>query len=373
MRGVLLLLVGLGAAGLSRLASSRPAAVEAVYGSWLGPSLARWLSLLTGWIPLSVVLVGIVALLLWVGVRILGGIRRIRRGKTTVGKALGRGGAWTAAVAGVVLLAFYVGWGFNYARAPLETRLALDTIPAGPAALTELARHAVEEVNRAYVELHDTVDAGAPTATDLGAARLSRAMRPGWQRVAPALGMAGYADRPYGPVKTLGATPVLQAFDLLGVYSPFTGEAHVNGAAPAMVVAGTVGHEQAHQRTITHEGEATFVGALAAIHTDNALLRYGGWARVLRSVLRDLARADRDARATAQAALHPGVLRDWRDFSEWAARSRSPAGPVASAVNDRYLRSQGVPGGVANYALDTRLLVAWFVRNGDSLLLDVRP
>jgi hypothetical protein len=165
-------------------------------------------------------------------------------------------------------------------------------------------------------------------------------------------------------VKARGATAYLESFDLLGIYSPFTGEAHVNGRAPVIALVASLGHEQAHQRTIMRENEATFAGALAATHAEDALLRYAGWARIVRSVLRDLAAVDRAARDSIQAGLHPGVARDWRDYAEWGRRSRSPAAPVARAVNDASLRMHRVPGGVESYQMDTRLFLAWFVRTG---------
>ncbi|MDT8370220.1 MAG: DUF3810 family protein [Longimicrobiales bacterium] len=373
MRGFILLLTGLALAALSLLLSRVPGVVEWGYGTTLGPALARRLSLATGWIPISVSLGGLLLLVAWVGWRAVAGIRAVRAGRIKPLEALGRGAARGGGLVGVLLIAFYLLWGLNYARAPLEARLDLVVPEDDLATLIALAEHAVDRVNEAYVTLHGTPDADAPTAITLDPARLSSEMRTGWIRVGDALGMGGWADRPYGPVKVRGSTWYLQAFDLLGIYSPFTGEAHVNGAAPTIVAAASIGHEQAHQRTITRESEATFAGALAAIHTDDPLLRYAGWARIVRSVLRDLGDADADARETMGDRLHRGVLRDWQDYARWSEENRSVAGPVASAVNDGYLRTHRVPGGIRSYAMDTRLFTAWFARHDGRLVLPGTP
>jgi len=372
VRGLLLLLVGLLVTGGAQLAGRAPGLVEVGYGSWIGPVIAQLLSLLTGWAPFSVALAGILGLIVWGLTRAVAGVRTVRSGDGSWPWVLLRGGGWMAGVLGGVLITFYLSWGLNYMRPPLADRLALGTTPPPLESLTSLTTLAVREVNATYVTLHGTVDLGVPTSGPREPRRLSRAMRDGWARVGPALDLP-HAGRAYGPVKTRGATRYLETFDLLGIYSPFTGEANVNGEAPLFAFAGVIGHEQAHQRTVTHEGEATFAGALAAIHTDEPLLRYGGWMRILRATMRDLGPAAPERRAELVRQLHPGVRRDLADYQEWLRRNASPAAPVARAANDTYLRSQGVPGGRLNYNLDTWLLTAWFERNGGSVMIDPSP
>jgi len=369
MRGLLLFVAGLVVAGLSLVAARFPGVVERVYGDALGPRIARGLSLLTGWSPVSVSFLGIVALLGWTGWRAFRGVVRIRAGEIGVGLALQKGAAWTLGVVGVLLLAFYLLWGLNYARAPLQDRLGLvDEEPGDADELAALTAYVVERTNLAYLTLHDgETDAGAPTVSPLDPRTLSGHLAVGWARVGPALGMEGYGDRPYGPVKVRGTSWVLDALDLLGVYSPFTGEAHITASPPTVVIPASAAHEQAHQRAIPRENEATFAGVLAAIHSDDLLVRYSGWARILRSVMRDLGSADREGRDALMDTLHPGVRRDWADYARWYQENRSVAGPVASAVNDTYLRTHAVPGGIRSYSRDTALLVAWWRRQGGRL------
>jgi hypothetical protein len=365
MRGFLILFAGLAVAGLSLVLARFPGAVERIYGEALGPGIARTLSLLTGWSPVSLSLVGLIGLISWAGWRALSGIGRIRSGEIGTVLALQKGASWTAGVIGLLLLAFYLLWGLNYARAPLEERLGLVSEAApDPEELAAFAEYVVERTNRAYETLHEgSTDIGVPTAAALDGRQLSRELAVGWRRVGEALGMGAFAGRSYGPVKLRGTTWLLDGLDLLGVYSPFTGEAHVTASPPAVVIPASIGHEQAHQRAIPRENEATFAGALAAIHSDSHLVRYSGWARILRSVMRDLARADRSRREALMERLDPGVRRDWADYARWYQENRSVAGPVASAVNDTYLRTHAVPGGIRSYSRDTALFLEWWKRH----------
>jgi hypothetical protein len=369
MRGLVLLLVGGLLAGIALVLTRFPGLVERLYGQTLGPWTARALSLVTGWSPVSVSWILLVGLVLWAAWRLWSGWSRIRTGDLGWSAAAWGGASWIAGVAGILVIAFYLLWGFNYARAPVDDRLGLDSAGAlDPDELRSLTVYSVRRVNEAYRALHDgSDDIGSATAVPFDPVAVSRDLEVGWRRVGPALGMSGVETRHYGPVKTVGATWLLDFFDLSGVYSPFTGEAHVSGSLPSMVLPATAGHEQGHQRGIARENEATFVGVLAALHADDPYVRYSGWARVVRALQRDLVRVDREAWDRAMESLSAGVRRDWGDYVRWYEENRSAGGPVATAVNDTYLRAHGVPGGIQSYARVTTLLLQWARRHDGRL------
>ena len=247
----------------------------------------------------------------------------------------------------------------------MDQRLGMTTGEELDAAdLSALTDYAVARTNEAYRRLHQgSDDIGVATAVPFDPVSVSRALETGWRRVGPALGLGRAAALPHGRVKTVGATWLLDALDLSGIYSPWTGEAHVSASLPSMVLPATAGHEQAHQRGVARENEATFTGALAAIHTDDPYVRYSGWARIIRSLQRDMARVDRAGWDAAMERLAPGVRRDWGDYIRWYEEHRSVAGPAATAVNHAYLRAHAVPGGVQSYDRVTTLLLEWARRH----------
>ncbi len=307
----------------------------------------------------------------WKGAR---GLGRIREGAAPAAVVL-EGARWASGLVGLLLIAFYALWGLNYARAPLDVRLGMAADePIDARALESLARLAADRTNEAYRALHGgRDDIGVPTAQPVDPVATSRALEVGWSRVARELGLPPAAAERYGPVKTLGVTGLIDFLDIAGVYIPFTGEANVSGAQPDLSFPAVAAHEQAHQRGLARENEATFAGALAAIHADDPLVRYSGWARILRALQVDLARADREAWRDLSASLAPGVLRDWRDYVEWLKESRGAAAPLVEATNDAYLRAHGVPGGIESYGRVTTLLLEWARLHGGGLILPSAP
>ena len=345
-------------------ASRDPAWVETVWLPRLGAPATAWTAWLTGWVPLTLAEIVAGVLIVLVVLRTLAAASDVVAGRRGVGNAIGEG-VLTALSAGVLALAwFHVVWGTAYARAPIGARMGLDVASvtlSGEADLAGLeARLAsvVDRVNAAYIGLHGAADPGEVTVPRAGLdvdAALERAFA----------GLAGRVDlggdfgarRP--PAKVPETSVVLSWLGIAGVYVPFTGEALVNGQPPAWSQVMTRAHEKAHQRFIAAEDEATFVGALAGIGSDEPLLRYAAWQTVRRQLLFTLASADPERAMRQHARLAPGPLRDAEAVRDHWAGFEGPLEDVQRQVNDTYLRANGVEDGVAAYGRAATLFDAW--------------
>jgi len=368
MRSWIVFAAGVCAFLMSTLLARAPGILEGWFGQAMGLWVPRLLSLATGWVPVSVTALGVLALMAWLLLRVRSGFREIRHGEASIGPLVLRGLRHVAGVTGVLLLWFYLSWGFHYSRAPLEIRAALPTSDSTTAEeLERLTREAAAGANAAYLLLHGTRDLGIPTELEFSMGPGSRALEAGWGRVAPGLSLPPVVGGRYGNVKGVGLTWWLDLWDLSGIYSPFMGEAHVASNVPVMALPAIMAHEQAHQRGFARENEATLAGILAALASGDPLIRYSAWARAIRQLDGDLNRADPAAWTGILDSLYPGVRRDWQDLADWYEAHQSVGGPVASAVNDTYLRAHGVPGGILNYGRVTRLLVSWSRSNGGLL------
>lgn len=351
---------GLASFLLFRLATWAPHLVEEVYGRRIGPAAAWLLSRLTGVVPVPIaelLLAGYVAWLAASAIRALGQVRAGRRG--ALGAVAG-GGSRLARDAGVLVASFYLLWGFHYARPDLEGRTGLPAAgDADRAELVRLAERSVAATNQAYRALHGTDDAGAPTAVppDHGD-RLREALLEGWRRLADRRGFPDHHGWRYGPAKEFVPDGLLVRFGLGGFYFPWTGEAVVDGGTPASDLVQSVAHEAAHQRGIAPEDEASFVGFLAASRAPHPLARYSALLFAQRHLVSAAASGAPELRAELTAARLPGVTRDLRDLYAYLRRRIDSAARATRRMNDAYLRSNRVEGGIASYGMVVRLLVA---------------
>ena len=348
------------AAFLLSLALSRvPGVAEALYGEWVAPGVAWVLSRITGPLPFSLAEIVIVAFVSRQAVGaargIVPAIRRRRRWRN----ALAAGALRLGQDAGIAVALLYLLWGFQYARPPVEARFGW---PGGDDApvevIADLAEEMVVAANDAYVELHGAEDAGEPT-TIVDPAALDAALEKGWERVAATCGIRGPAAARFGRAKRLLISPILDRLGLSGFFFPFTGEANVNAGVPAVSYPQVVAHEKSHQRGVGPENEANFFGFLAAALAPDANARYSARVFAQRQLLTALLGAEPEKARELIARRHPGVQRDVDDLRAYWERHRGRAMDVTRAVNDAYLKTNRVEGGVLSYGRSVELFVAF--------------
>jgi hypothetical protein len=312
--------------------------VERIYSLHLYPTIQMVLtkaSNLTSFAWLDV------ALLVLPAVLIVSTILDIRRRGWLRG--LMRGLIRTCAAAFAVLVVFVAVWGLNYQRIPMTERLQYDPAAVTADAIRRIAETAVAESNRLHDEAHAAESAGGDAIDPALAAGFARALadlrlpsgivvgRPKTTMLDwyfRRAGVAGMTDPIF--LETLIAT------DLLPFERPFV-----------------VAHEWSHLAGIADEGDASFVGWLACIHS-SAADRYSGWLFLYGELAGSLRREDRAALA---AKLDPGPSEDLRAIRERNTRHVNPRVSAAGwRVYDSYLKANRVQAGAASYAEVVRLV-----------------
>ncbi len=369
-RRVLFRLAGAAAGAAAFLAfralSASPDLAEKVYSGGTGPLIASILSRATGWIPFSLAEI-VIALFLVRQIRALSwGLYSIRVRKLNPARVLGGGLLHLARDAGIIVAALYATWGFNYARPALEERKVWKVGGAEIQELTLLALDMVDAANEEYVALHESVDVGAPTKAALDRGALTESLEMGWQQAARLLREAALG-KGYGAPKPLLASRLLDYLGIAGFYFPFTGEAYYNRGAPPESLPTILGHEMAHQRGYAREDEANFMGFLAAALSPHPWPRYSAALFAQRQLIAAIGSTDPERARELQERRHPGVRRDLEDSAAYWARFEGPAQRAAEKVNDAYLKSQKVPGGIHSYARSVELLVGYARANEGAL------
>ncbi len=348
-------LVGLGLLPMALLvrwaAFAAPGLVEMLFARGMYPWVARLLGLSNSWLPLpaaelAVLAGGAVLLVLfvrwWRSPRQKPGLFAIVRTAVLA--------AWTAA--GLALLLFLFAWGFNYARPPLRDRLGLDLGDLQAEEVLALAQRFVALTNVTYEALG--VDPEVPTSLPHEPDVVDRSIDAAYRQLA----LPGDAiDFVTSPAKGLLTSSLFSRLGISGIFIPFTGEPLFNRDMPAASKPIAIAHEKAHQRGITDEGEANLAAVLACLTAPEPYLQYTA-ALYASSTL--LAAADRYAPDKAQAIAAewgPGPRRDLQAIREFWEQHRGRAMRAANRVNDAYLRSNRVEGGVQSYGRVASMLV----------------
>ncbi len=367
-RRLVLLGVGVATYLCSVVLAQFPQFTECVYANGIGPPVARLLASVTGIVPVSIAELALVAFIARQLVPAGRALWHTFHDKTREPRNVFLAGALRFGQdVGVLLTLFYVLWGFNYSRTPLATQLGWD--PVGETTVDELAdlsEQLVMAANGAYLEIHGTEDTGANTPQPEDPRGVEAAILDGWANARRNLGLPDVSGR-YGRVKRLVATRLYEVFGVVGFYFPFTGEANVRRGVPASEWPQSIAHEKAHQRGVARESEANFWGYLSAANAPEPHARYSAYLFAQYQLLSALTRSDPARRRAITALRLPGVQRDVDSARAYWLRLRGPGTEVGRVVNNAFLRSNRVPGGVRSYSRSAAFIIAYARTRGGQL------
>lgn len=346
--------VGLGLlAGIGyQWARAHPNWVERSYSEALFPRLRGVLGGLSRLLPVSLaeVLIGCL-LLLGLGA-LVRAARQLRRGTRTFAGLLRSSCFGLLGLSGYAYASFLLCWGLNHARQPYGTLARLPVLEASPTAneLGELLASLVAQCNRLRPRFDSSALQlqGAPGQAD---PRLLRGFGILAERVEALAGLDPVFRKPW-------SSPLLSRLGILGIYSPFTAEAHLNTQVPLWAQPFSACHEVAHAAGFAREDEANFIAWQVCRASGDEAFAYSASYVALSHVSRALKRLDALRAASILTALEPFVLQDQLASYEFWRSKHSVVTEVSQSTNDAYLKAQGQSHGSLSYGRMVELMIA---------------
>jgi len=356
-----------------------PRVVERVYTDLIGQSIARALGRVSSLAPFSVAEALLIVLILWVLGALVVAVYHVARGKRHLRNAVLCGLLRVGAVAGGIVIFFYLAWGFNYARADLVQRMGWQSFAqkalAKPDAerLTRLCEELVEAGNREYQRTFGCEDLGRPSAPPMPVRKLDHILNDAYMLVAERLDLDPAFALPRCKAKPMFFSGIISRLLILGFYSPWTGEANYNTQVPACRLPEVIAHEKAHQGCVTSEDEANFFGFLVCISSGEPYVRYSGYLMAQRLLLPELADMNLMRAKDIIAKRFKGVQRDADAVRAFITAHTGIVSMAGRAVNNAYLTANRVKGGVKSYQMSAQLILVFAEFNGGSCVVQATP
>lgn len=282
----------------------------------------------------------------WGAVRIIGSGRG-RRWRTTGRAVLNMG-----AIAAAAYIAFYGCWGLNYQREPVTAWLDFDESRLTQERTGTLA----DQVVAALVRLQRVVP---PQSEEETRQEQARRLAPAFDEAARAIGLPG-GTRPGRPKVSL-LDPYFTRAGVSGMTDPFFLETLAATNLLPVEQPAVIAHEWAHLAGLARESEASFVGWLACIHSDE-WAQYSGW---LDLFLRVVGSLDANQRRLVMVSLPSRVIRDIELMRQRNERDQiRMVSLVAWRTYDSYLKTNRVASGVRNYNEVVRLVLGTRFESG---------
>ena len=270
-------------------------------------------------------------------------------------KRFGRMFANILCAAGVLWFLFAIGAGLNYARPPLGEVLELEVRPSTVAELAALTETLVAQANELATQVARDEDGIMIISARSYTALSSQAraiFRVAGEDIPILRGFVPHA-------KPIVYSRFMSRLGIIGIYSPFTLEAHVNVDVLDYHIPATMIHELAHFRGIMREDEANFIAWLVGKRSGNPDFMYSGAMLALTHASGQLRRVNRDEYNRIMSAQSAYILADRRANWYYWRQFDGPLAEISQNVNDAYLRAQRQEDGVQSYGRMVDLLLAY--------------
>jgi hypothetical protein len=174
----------------------------------------------------------------------------------------------------------------------------------------------------------------------------------------------GYPVKSGVNISYLRPEGILRRISVSGIYNPWTGEANVDDALGPLPRIFTAAHEMAHAFGVTSEAEANFTADLACLSSDDPMLRYASEYALWRTLGGEVNRSyPPEVRASLAAAIPEPLRRDRAAIWKNSMRYKGYFPEISEALNDTYLKVQGIEAGVDDYDAFTALYFSWKRKN----------
>lgn len=262
----------------------------------------------------------------------------VRAPRRTLGRYAGAALS-IAALAALYVVWFEVSWGWNYARAPLATRVRYDPARVTARRADALRARAMREMNALAPQAH--ARAGAPL--DL------RALRAAWF---PAVQRVGDDWTPLvGAAKPTVANPFMVATGTSGFINPFALTVQLASDVLWFERPFALAHEWSHLAAYAREDEANYLAIVSCIRSPDPVIRYSGWFEMFLYLPPKAHYARRD--------FSPLV---WADFAAMRRRDARHINVLLAhwswQTYNAYLKTNRIASGIENYNEVSRLLLA---------------
>jgi hypothetical protein len=239
-----------------------------------------------------------------------------------------------------VYIVFNIFWGLNYNRLGISYQFKLKTKEYSNDELQSFICTLVDSLNSTKKQL------GVSTYEYPGKKEMLNQAFVAYEKVGQIFPFLQYE---ISSVKPSLLTSMVSYAGYSGYYNPFSGEAQVNSDLPKFMIPFVACHEMGHQLGYASESEASFVGYLAAIHSNNTLLRYSTYFDLFLTSNGEMIRRDFWLARGNMILLDHLVRKDIRTYREYVLGKKNSVEPMLKTLYDQYLKANQQQNGIDSY------------------------
>ncbi len=254
----------------------------------------------------------------------------------------------------IVIIFFYLLWGFNYQRDRISEKLQLTGEKMSLEALIEegqLVGALAASYRQSIIQDTFAISESSFILPDLESKI----------RVSQKAILKSWDYQPVGRVRVRKLMPkgLLLRLSTAGVYIPFVAEGHIDKGLHPIQWPFTMAHEMAHGYGFTDEGECNFIAFVTCMHADDPIIQYSAMLAYFRYIISNLRLSDYDAYLKLLHTVDRGLMNDIYAINKQLNKYPDIMPDLRDLVYDSYLKSHGVHEGLKSYSTIIRLVDKW--------------
>lgn len=236
----------------------------------------------------------------------------------------------------------YIGWGCNYYRQNIYTRVGVERQVYDEAVFRDFLHHYTDSLNVVYASLGE--DDTAPEHTALEAY-----VKKAYSEIPVEYGLS--VPRDWQHPKQVLFRNLYTSVGVLGYIGPFFCETQINPDLLPDQYPFIYAHEYSHLMGVSNEDEANYWAYVICIASDLPRVKYSGYYSLLPYVLTNASRV----LATEEyyellKSINPDILAQYSQEREyWESLYSTLLGKVQSTIYNAFLKGNKISTGTANY------------------------
>ena len=237
----------------------------------------------------------------------------------------------------IVIYFFYISWGLNYFRPPLERSISKEVV-ISEKKIENLTKYFSIQCNK----LKKEINSKKKNKTDY------------------LILYKNLIESKNEKFKYSNFSIILSYLGIKGYYNPFTNEANVNSEIPDILIPVTIYHELAHKKGFASETDANFIGFLNAYNNDNIEIQYSASFFAFRYLYHDLYKMNPNIAKNIYESLNSEVKNDFSIVSNFWLYYSNRFQKIQKKIFDLFLRTNGQKKGINSYNEVVTLLLFTF-------------
>ena len=309
------------------------------YARMVYPIFSATLSAFSSLFPFPLMEVFVVGLILWLiiyPIRLRKKGIRLRKIMLSEGEIL----AW-------VYVWFYLGWGMNYYRHHIYTRMQVTPVAYEEQHFKDFLKDYTERLNATY-----------QASTDIADEELKQHVHAFYAHLPVSYGLA--QPKSWQEPKDFIFTPLYSKVGVLGSMGPFFAEAQLNADLPEVQYSFTYAHEFSHLLGVSNEAEANYWAYRACTESTSPTLQYCGYFGLLPYVISNASYLlpKGEFQAWVQT-IKPEIIEQYNEKNAYWRALYSPwIGEIQDFTYNLFLKGNKIPSGKKNYAEVIGLLLS---------------